>query len=1027
MRLALPFAFLVVRTCLIAQPLWFEPNQGQTHPSVQFQSRNVYLRTTGAAIHVHGSPVVLTFERANVRARAEELEQLPGISNYYIGNDPKKWRAGVPHFARVRYHDVYPGIDVVYYWNAAGKLEYDFIAKPGADPSAIRVAYNRPVEREPSGDLLIAGLRQRRPRVYQGGREIACDYVVDHHRVQLALADYDHTQTLTVDPVIEYSTYLGGNAQNWAADIAVDPPGNMYVTGALESPKYPNLDPFQQAAGTARLIVTAKIAAAGNALVWYTYAGGSASNDGQKIALDSSGNAYVAGFTSSADFPVRTAAQPAFGGGYENAVIFKLDRNGKLVYSTYLGGNNQERAQGMAVDATGAVFVSGFTWSIDFPVTNAIQRTMTGRPDAFLAKLSPAGDRFLFATYLGGSKLEYGAGLALDSSGNPVLVGTTASEDFPVVNPLQPALGSGAETGFITKISSTGDKILYSTYFGGNATVLLRAVKLDSADNMWIFGQVVGPGLPLKNPLQSSFAGGSNDDVIAKLNAKGDSILFSTYFGGSDLEFPSGLALDAAGNAYASGFTYSPDFPSKNSMQPFVGATHGYKSDTFLVKLSPTGSLIYSTFLGGDGADYNGGVTIGSNGAVYLCGSTGSDDFPLKNPLQATYGGGNLNMYITRLAPEAAPVSPFAVSPVTLLFRYVIGSAPPDAQTVSVASANAGLSVAPVANATWLKFTQSNASTPTTLKVSADPSGLKPSVYNGAIQLDSQTSIQVNFTVLAPGPVVTGISPAVIPVGSEATTVTFTGAGFQPGASVQLAGGVGLATKFIDSGTLQITLDKSSLAQPVTLSFAVVNPQSAPSNAVTLTIGTLAPSFTAAGVVNGASFAGGPVAPGEIVAIFGTNLVGDVKFDGVPATLVFTSASQVNVTVPYSVAGPSTVLRMGTSSVQLPVAPSAPGIFAVVPAGDNILTIYATGCGALTNDDLPRCALLVSVTVNDQTATVLYAGIAPDLVQGVNQINIQLPDGIGSGALSIVLTAGDASSKPFVWSPQDTAPRNRVN
>jgi uncharacterized protein (TIGR03437 family) len=286
-------------------------------------------------------------------------------------------------------------------------------------------------------------------------------------------------------------------------------------------------------------------------------------------------------------------------------------------------------------------------------------------------------------------------------------------------------------------------------------------------------------------------------------------------------------------------------------------------------------------------------------------------------------------------------------------------------------------------------------------------------VYTGAIQIDTQTSIQVNFTVLAPGPVVTGISPAVIALGSEATTVAINGSGFQPGASVQLTGGVALATKFIDSGTLQIALDKPTLAQQVTLSFVVVNPNSVPSNTVTLTIGTPTPAFTAASVVNAASFTGGPIAPGEIITIFGTNLSGVVTFDGTPATMVFSSPAQVNVTVPYSVAGPTSILQMGGTLLQLQVAQSAPGIFAAVSAGDNIVVLYATGCGALTNDDLPRCALPVSVTVNDQPATVIYAGIAPGLVQGANQVNIQLPDGTPSGPLIIVLSAGDASSKPF--------------
>src|SRR3984893_17014270 len=192
-------AIFCIHSRLVAQPLWFEPNQGQAHPLVQFQSRNVYLRATSAAIHIDGSPIVFTLEHANPNARAEALDRLPGVSNYYLGNDPKKWRTGVPHFARVRYHDVYPGIDLIYYRNTSGNLEYDFIVNAGADPHAIEVNYNRPVQRDSNGDLLIAGLRQRRPRVYQNGREITCDYIVDQeHHIQLGLSNYDHTKPLTV-------------------------------------------------------------------------------------------------------------------------------------------------------------------------------------------------------------------------------------------------------------------------------------------------------------------------------------------------------------------------------------------------------------------------------------------------------------------------------------------------------------------------------------------------------------------------------------------------------------------------------------------------------------------------------------------------------------------------------------------------------------------------------------------------------------------------------------------------------------
>jgi uncharacterized protein (TIGR03437 family) len=1009
-KLAL-FAFICLHGRVVALPLWFEPN------GAHFQARHLLLSPTQAVIQDGESQVMLTLRHANPRARAEGLDRLPSVSNYYLGNDPKKWRTDVPHFARVQYHDVYPGIDVIYYHNAESRLEYDFIVRPGANPHLIQIAFNRPVHTTSDGDLIVAGLHQHRPKVYQDGRQVACDYIVDHERrVQLALSRYDHTEPLTIDPVIEYSTYLGGNGNDFAKGIAVDASGSAYITGWLESPKYPNLDPFQQTSGTGRDIVVAKFAPAGDALAFYTYVGGSGLNSGEAVTLDASGNIYVTGFTQSVDFPTKNAAQSNFGGGFENAVIFKLSPAGKLVYSTYLGGNNQERAFGIAVDATGAVFVSGFTFSIDFPTKNAIQPRVAGRPAAFLAKLSPTGDQFLFSTYLGGSGRNYGSGLTLDTSGNPIMVGETESIDFPLQNPLQSSLLSqhgSPFNGFITKLSSAGDKILYSTYFCGAAQSALSKIALDSSGAMYVLGTTTTSGFPVKNPIQGTFGGGLTDLVIAKLTPAGDSIVYATYFGGNDEELALGLAVDPIGNVYVTGSTYSPDFPTKNSIQPFVGSTHSFKDDAFVVHISPSGSLLYSTIIGGNGSDAGTGIALDSQGRVYVTGPTNSDDFPTKNPLQATFGGGPDDMFYLRLAPETAPPAPFNASPATLQFRFVIGGPTPSAQTVSVTSAGGGpRSFNPSSTVSWLKFTPSSGTTPATLTISVDSSGLRPGPYTGLIQIDAQTSVQVNFTVLAPAPTVTGISPASVPVGSDKTVITISGSGFQQGAVVQL-NGTAFPTTFIDGGALQITLDKSNLTQPATLPFTVVNPQSAPSNPVTFTIGTPAPVFTAAGVVNAASFAGGPVAPGEIISIFGTNLTNAVTFDGTPATLVFSSPSQINVTMPYSIAGPTTQLQMGARSVQLQVAPSAPGIFAAVSAGDNIVVLYATGCGALTNDDLPRCALPVSVTVNDQPAAVLYAGIAPGLVQGANQVNIQLPDGTPSGPLVIVLSAGDASSKPF--------------
>jgi uncharacterized protein (TIGR03437 family) len=262
--------------------------------------------------------------------------------------------------------------------------------------------------------------------------------------------------------------------------------------------------------------------------------------------------------------------------------------------------------------------------------------------------------------------------------------------------------------------------------------------------------------------------------------------------------------------------------------------------------------------------------------------------------------------------------------------------------------------------------------------------------------------------------VLTSADPSFIPINSDPTTVTFHGSGFTKDTIVFLYAVAFTPVQFVDSSTLRILLPANDLNGTNNFVFTMKNPDSDVSNPVSVAIGVPAPQITA--LVNAASFATGPVAPGEIVTIFGTNLDQNVTFDFVPATMIYSSATQVNVTVPYGVTGPTTSVQSGSSApFKLDVAPSAPGIFAAVPAGANIFTLYGTGCGALTNDDLPRCALSVSVIVNDQPAIVLYAGIAPGLVQGVNQINIQLPDGITSGQLTIVLTAGDTSSKRFMW------------
>jgi uncharacterized protein (TIGR03437 family) len=1006
---------LVLLACicvrLMAVPQWFEPNQGQAHASVQFLSRDVRLTSNKAAIPVEGEkPLVMELIGVYKDVRAEGLDPQSGITNYFLGNDPKKWHPGVPHFARVRYRNIYPGIDVIYYHNAEGRLEYDFIIQPGANASAIRLAYNQPVHIDPNGDLRVAGLRQKRPKVFQDGHEIASDYIVHGKtQVQIALAAYDHSQPLTVDPVLQYSTYLGGPAYDVANAIRADSNGNIYIAGTTRTPAGTGLNPFQQTSGTSQVAIVLKMTPSANAIVWYAVIGGTGGDDAYALAVDSAGSAYLTGQTSSIDFPTINAVQGTYGGGFQDAFAAKLSTDGtKLIYATYLGGSSNETGWGIAVDSSGSACVVGTTASHDFPL-HAPLFPQYSVPSAFVAKISPSGKDFIYSTFLGGTDGQTrGQSVAIDSIGAAYVTGWTSADDFPIRNGIQNM--RRGQNAFVSKFAPDGGSILYSTFLGGSQFDYGYSITLDTTGNIYVAGQTGSPDFPLKNALQTSFGGGYSDVFLVELNAAGDKLLYATYIGGSGADFPGQVVVDGAGHLYLSGWTGSADFPQQASLQGYGGGLY----DAFVLELTPaTNNLIFSTYLGGGGDDRAFGLSVDSTGTIAVAGVTTSADFPVKNAFQPTYGGGFGDMFVAGITSTSVTSPSIAASPSVLPLTFVIGGAVPSAQSISVTSSPSGQSFSATADASWIALSSSSATTPGTITVSVNPAGLKAGPYVGTIRVGPQTAVQVNFTVLNPPPFVTSVSPSTIPPGSDDTTITLTGSGFVNGAVVQFSvGSNSLPTTFVDSGTLQVVIYKGLAEAAATYTLVVVNPQSAPSQPFQVVIGTRVPMFTAASVVNAASFAGGPVAPGEIVSIFGTNLTGNVTFDRAPATLVFSSPNQVNVTVPYSVSG-TTVLQMGASSVQLPVASSAPGIFAAASAGDGIIVLYATGCGSLTTDALPLCALPVLVTVNGEPAQVLYAGIAPGLVQGANQINFKLPSDITTGQVSIILTAGDGSSKPF--------------
>jgi hypothetical protein len=625
-------------------PLSFETNQGQTDARVRFLAR-----ASGYTLFVTANEAVFAgrdglVERmkligANPKPRFEPLDKQPGISNYFIGNNPEKWRTNIPNYGKVALKDVYPGIDLVFYGNER-QLEYDWVVAPGADPKLIHVKWEgaSQVTRNSSGDLVLsASLVEHKPVILQEGKRIEGGYAVHGRQVAFELARYDPSKPLVIDPVLTYSTYLGGGGVDQGRAIAVDGSGNAYVTGFTSSTDFPSGNSVQTkyGGGTFDAFVT-KINAAGSARVYSTYLGGDVTEQGTGIAVDGSGNAYITGFTNSFDFPTSKAIQSAFGLGAEDAFVTKIDAAGStLVYSTYLGGGATDLGEGIGVDSAGNAYVTGYTNSNDFPTKNSLQATNGGSGyDAFVTKINAAGSAYLYSTYLGGSGDEFGQGIAVDAAGNAYVTGFTYSTNFPTTNPLQPNFGGFTDV-FVTKINAAGSARVYSTYLGGSGADVGTGIAVDGSGNAYVTGYTLSSDFPNKAPLQMSNGGAANDAFVSKINTAGSALVYSTFVGGTGDDRGAGIAVDRAGNAYLTGSTASSDFPTANPVQ----ASNGGGLDAFVTKINVAGTAYaYSTYVGGNGDDFGSGIAVDASGNAYVTGAAGSANFPTANPLQMNYG-----------------------------------------------------------------------------------------------------------------------------------------------------------------------------------------------------------------------------------------------------------------------------------------------------------------------------------------------------------------------------------------------------
>ncbi len=638
-------------------PLHFEENRGQAPATVKYLARaagydafltgggaRIALRTPapdGSAPDVRG--IGIRFEGSNVAARVDSSDPLPGRINYLRGSDPKEWQIGVPTYGRVRYHQAYPGIDVVFY-GTDRQLEYDFIVAPGADHRQVRLAVDGAdrLQIDADGDLLLhVGDRhivQRRPVAYQltaNGRErVDARYTRRGETgIGFDIGAYDPTRPLVIDPVLVYSTFFGGSSYDIIVGVATDPTGHVYVTGTTESTDFPTTGGgYDSTPNGSTDAYIAKLNPSGTELVYSTVIGGAGLEQGYDLRVDAAGQAYLTGDTQSTDFPATPGAVGAIcpsGSCGADTFVVKLNAAGSgLLYSARLSGTSNETGLGIALDADGSVTVVGPTTSTDFPVSaGAYQSSKRGSEflnDYFVTKLNASGSAIVYSTYFGGSQQEDNfIRVAIDQAGNAHVGGVTESGDFPTRNARQ-AVMRGESDGFVAAFGPFGN-LLYSTFLGGSGRDVVIDIAVDADSAAYVTGVTFSADFPLVMPMDSTIA--AREAFVTKFLPGGASLAYSTFIGGSYDDSGHGIAVDAAGNAHITVYA-GPDFPTT----PDGAAAN--EGGAFYTRLNAAGSSV--TFSSYIGPAFPQDVAVDSAGNAYIGGQVNGTDMTIRNALQTT-------------------------------------------------------------------------------------------------------------------------------------------------------------------------------------------------------------------------------------------------------------------------------------------------------------------------------------------------------------------------------------------------------
>lgn len=967
-------------------------------------------------------------------------------------------RASFTTHSKVRAANLYDGIDLVYY-GADRRMEYDFIVHPGGDPAAIQ--FTAPARLTGDGELALAnGLRFRAPIAMQGDRKIPVHFVERNGAFGFAVGAYDRSRELIIDPVLTYSTYLGGSLADEARGIAADAQGNAYIVGSSVSIDFPGAA-RPQTFGSQDVFV-AKLNPSGRGVVWTAYIGGSSVDTGVGIAVDAAGAAYITGQTASNNFPVSAEApQKLLGGGsgVTDAFIVKLAPSGDAItYASYIGGSSNELGNAIALDSTGAAYIAGRTDSTDFPITTKDTLPIRGGGDAFVVKVARDGASFVYASALAGFAVDAANAIAVDSAGAAHIAGETRSDNFPVSETAYQKTRRGTSDAFVAKLSADGASLLFSTYYGGDLQEGARAIGLDGRGNVYIAGQTTSPNLPVSFNSVQSVAALLPDAFVARFDPLGTVLVYGTFLGGSAEDAANAIAVDTLGNAYVGGQTFSSNFPLRND-GPLRSEEFRGGADAYLARISAGGNILqFSTHLGGAGTDSIQAVAIDGRGRTWVAGITDSANLLTTEGVLATRAVGAGDAFTALYSEILVTIAPAFVT---------LG--PRESQQFTTTISNTTNTAI-----RWSIFPAVGTITQTGLYTAPDTFAGSPGITVSAISVADGSKIAdavvtlVNRLTITMTPLSATLAAnqtqqfnATV-LGVANTTVQWT---LTPNVGSITPSGLYTAPATILSGST-VTLRASAAADNTKFVEATINlvPPLAPPR----------PEFTLAGITNAASFRAsrneGGIAPGEIITIFGQNmgstpttlqldgrgfvstrLAGTrVLFDGTPGAMILSSTQQVSVVVPYDVEGkravPMQVEFEGRLSdpIEVPVIATAPGIFtlnssgsgagAVIrPNGDLIragngaaigetLILFATGEGATdpagvdgkpTAAPLPQPKAPVTVLIDGVEVRPVYAGGAPGLVAGVLQVNFVVPL-LSAGDKRLQLRIGNQTSTESV-------------